>query len=301
MTVNYETGVANDPADLLSKLVTFCTAHGWTAQNPASGDKVLSNGTVFAGIDATATGWDTRGCRSFDGGLAWNAQPGNSGITQNTLWTAGPYTAYHFYVGDEDGAQYIHVTVEITAGSFRHWVLGQLVKSGTWTGGTYVDSVRASTTSTDMDSSTSTNHRSICDANNENSESGHIYCDYDSKTDNWCLLRAADAIADADAACGSNRSSGIFSSIYTVGDIGWNLRTPLLPAIYTVNRGSSLKSPIGRIPNFRFVSMRNFTDGELVTYGGQTWQVFAMLIRRDTSPGDGNISSGYYGYAHLRP
>lgn len=301
MTVNYETGVANDPTDLLSKLVTFATAHGWTAQNPLTGDKVLSIGTIFAGIDATATGWDTRGCLSFDNSLAYNAQPGNSGVTQNTLWTAGPYTAYHFYVGDEGGRHYAHVTVEITAGRFNHWVLGELVKSGTWTGGTYVDSTRASTTSADMDNPDSGNHRSICDAGNSGSESGHIYCDYDAKVNNWAVLRAADDIANSASACGTNRAAGIYAPFFIVQDIGWNLRTPLLPAIYTVNRGSSLKSPIGRIPNFRLVGLRNLTPGELVTYGGATWQVFPMLLRRDTLPGDGNLNSAYYGYAHLRP
>lgn len=301
MTVNYETGVANNPTDLLTKLITFMTGLGWTSQVPLSGDAVLSRGTIFAGVDADTTGWNTRGCLSFDGGLAYNAQPGNSGITQNTLWGAGPYTQYHFYVGDEGGRHYAHVTVEITAGSFRHWVLGELVKSGTWDGGTYVDSVRASTTSITMDDANSNDHRSICDASNSSSESGHIYCDYDGKVNNWAVLRAADDIANSASACGTYRDDGIYAPFFVVHDIGWNLRTPLFPAIYTVNRASSLKSPIGRIPNFRFVSMRNFTAGELVTYGGQTWQVFPMLIRRDSSPGDGNISSGYYGYAHLRP
>lgn len=301
MAVNYETGVASTPADLLTKLITFLTGLGWTAQVPLSGDIVLSRGTIFAGIDATTTGWDTRGCLSFDGGLAWNAQPNNSGVSQNTLWTAGPYTAYHFFAGDEGGRYYAHVTVEISAGSFKHWVLGELVKSGTYTGGTYVDSVRADTNSLTMNTSNSSGHRSICDANNTGSETGHIWIDYDSKVNNWAILRAADENDQEDAACGSYRNEGIYVPFWTIGDQGWNLRTPLFPAMYFANRAAGLRSPIGRIPNFRFIHLRNLTPGELVTYGGQTWQVFPMLIRYDTTPSDGNVSSGHYGYAHLRP
>lgn len=301
MAVNYETGVANDPADLLTKLITFITGLGWSADVPLSGDAVLSRGTIFAGVDATATTWETRGCLSFDSGLAYNAQPNNAGITMQVLWGAGPYTAYHFFVGDEGGRHYAHVTVEVTAGSFKHWVLGELVKSGTWTGGTYVDGVRASTNSLTMNNAHTGDHRSICDANNTASETGHIYIDYDSKVNNWGILKAADEIDEADSLSGSYRSDGIYASVWGVGDQGWNLRTPLFPAIYFANRGSNLKSPIGRIPNFRFVHLRNFTPGEIVTYGSQEWQVFPMLVRYDTQPTQGNVSTGHYGYAHLRP
>lgn len=301
MAVNYETGVANNPADLLSKLITFLTSHGWTENTPSSGDVVLENGIIFAGVDATSTTWETRGCLSFDGGLAYNAQPDNAGITNQVLWGAGPYTAYHFYAGDEDGSNYAHVTVEISAGNFRHWVLGELVKSGTWTGGTYVDSVRADTNPTGMNNENSSGHRFICDANNAASETGHIYIDYDSKTDNWGVLKAANEIDEANSLSGSFRDEGIYVPFWAIADQSWNLRTPMFPAIYFANRGSNLKSPIGRIPNFRLINIQNFSPGEIVTYGSQEWQVFPVLVRYDTAPSSGNVSSRHYGYAHLRP
>lgn len=301
MAVFYETGVANTPVDLLTKLITFLTGSpGWTANVPASGDIVLENGTIFCGIDATSTAWDSRGCLSFDGGLAWNAQPNNAGVTNNVLWGAGPYTAYHFYAGDEDGNEYAHVTVEISAGSFRHWALGSLVKSGAYTGGTYVDSVRADTSALSMNQQDSIAHRSICDANHSTAQTSHIWIDYDSKSNNWQTVgRAADTASDR--CLGSFRDQGMWTPFWATGPQEWNLRTPLFPAMYFANRASSLRSPIGRIPNFRFMNMRNITPGEIVTYGSQQWHCFPMLIRRDSVPSTGNISTLHYGYAHLRP
>src|SRR5690606_24499136 len=139
----YETGVADSPIDLLTKLMVFVELNGWTADGGSSGF-VIYNGAsgigIFAGVQATSNELQTRACLGFSGGLAWNAQPGNAGVTHVMNLGAGPYTAYHFWVGDEDGNDYVHVTVEKTAGEFRHWALGRLVPFGSITGGVYCDS-----------------------------------------------------------------------------------------------------------------------------------------------------------------
>ena len=299
--VNYQTGVATDPTDLINKLNTFLDAHGWTTDSPASGAVVISNGTIFAGIAVTTTEWQRRGCTGFSGGAAWNAQPGAAAFTDICNWGAGPFTAYHFFVGDEDGIDYVHVSVEVSANTFRHWVLGGLVKSGAFVGGTYCDSTFADFSNIfAMPEADYAGHRHICDATSDVQVS-HIWADYDGKaTPNWQRMRSAGNTADVDACTGSSRNKGILAFMTGTQDQGWNLRTPLFPATYFANRAANLVSPLGRIPNFRLVSVRNFTAGEIITYGSEQWQIFPVFVRHTSTPGTGVLSSALYGLAHRR-
>jgi hypothetical protein len=305
--VTYETGVATDPADLLSKLITFITANGWTSSAPASGDAVIHNGgsgIIYAGIDATTTQWQRRGCTGYSGAAAWNAQPGAATVTDILDLGAGPYTAYHFYLGDEDGYEYVHVSVEISANIFRHWTIGQLVPSGTYDGGVYCDSTEGDASAIfSIPFADYGGVRHICDATNSTKLTGHLWVDYDGKASpNWAIMKQPASLAsDDDMAFGSGRGDGLWASYWPTQDQSWNLRTALFPCEYFVARASGLASPVGRIPNLRFVSMRNFDPGEIVSYGGQQWQVFPVFQRHLTQPGTGILSSGLYGYAHLRP
>jgi hypothetical protein len=304
MPINYQTGVASSPLDLLNKLVTFATAHGWTTTVPTSGNVVLNNGDVHVGIDVDTTKWRANGCQSASSAAPWNAQPNASAFILDTEFGAGPFTKYHFYCDAEDGNPYAHVTLEMTAGLFRSWCIGALVKSGSWAGGTYVDSTAHDVTSFLMNQPEYSGHRSICDATHQapgGNLGAHLWVDYDLKSDNWQLINGATPPIDPDQCTGSNRVEGLQGAMVSaIGDMAWNLRTPLRPAIYFANRGASLRSPIGRIPNFRLVSMRNFVDEQLVTYGSRTWQVFCMTKRWGSAAPEGEFSSGLYGFAHLR-
>ncbi len=299
MALFYETGVASDPTDLLNKLRTFLASHGWTASVPLSGDVVLHKGAIFAGVDATATVWNTRGCLSFDAGLAYNAQPNNSALTHDMNLGAGPFTAYHFFAGDEGGQEYAHVACEISAGLFRHWALGSLVKSGTYTGGVYTDSTYLDTSTNVINSSGSGEHRHICDSANTTKEGAHIWIDYDAKANNWQQLRAYDQTTST-ACLGSTRGQSLHIGLIAIGFQQWNLRTILFPMHYFANRASSLRSPIGRIPHMRALNIRNFFPGEIITVGGDDWMVFPVFQKQLTTPGNTVPNSGLYGYAYRR-
>lgn len=302
--ITYETGVATDPTDLLDKLAAFLSSNGWTATVPASGDYVFASGgsnSIIAGVDAQATYWQRRGATEVNAALAWDAQPGNSGVSDGMTLGAGPYTAYHFWVGDEDGVEYVHVTVEIAANSFKHWVLGNLVKYGSWGGGTYCDSTENTFEFFGMPQPEDTRHRFICDANNNTIEHAHIWVDYDGKSSpNWQRVRNI-GTASVDCCSGTWRNGGFNAALANVLDQEWNLRTPLVPAVYLAKRGSFLLSPIGRIPNFRNVTINNYVAGQIVTYGSDEWMIFPTFVRYATFPGNGILSSGLYGVAHKMP
>ena len=306
MTVFYETGIATSPLDLLEKLMIFAEAHGWVADLlGGSMSWGLSSGeptgqAVAAGIQATTTEWRTRGCEQVNPGAIYTAQIGSAHVTHICNLGAGPFVAYHFYVGDEDGSEYVHVSVEVSAGLYRHWALGQLVPFGAITGGVYCDSSYLETSAFQVNSPESTLHRHLCDAN-ASDQLAHVLLDYDGKVGGqWQSVTAATTLTTT-FHTGINRSNGLIYPLMEVGYQRWNLRTPPWPMMYFANRDSSLRSPIGRMPNIRAVNVRNFFPGEIITIGADEWQVFPVFQKQLAAVAAGVPSSGLYGYAHLRP
>lgn len=301
MAINYETSTATDPADLISKLATFAAAHGWTVNVPTSGRVFVKDGVVV-GVSTDADEVFLRGALAYDSGSAWNAQTNNAGITVAVNTGAGPFPSYHFFVGDEDGMDYIHVSVEVATGIYRHFILGELVKSGSYTGGVYVDGVRWATGSSTTNRPDDDGHQVLCDtANTGSGQTAHIWIDYDSKTNNWQRVAPSSA---ADTFCfGGTRGNAIDAYMFSVPYLSWNLRQSLKPMRYFANRASNLKSPIGRVPNMRACFLQAVAPTDIITVGGEDW-LFLPVVQRTESYNSSSSSipsSGYYGYAHRMP
>lgn len=303
--MDYETGVASSPADLLSKLDVFLAANGWTVNVPGSlVGRVYSKGAIYCGAESDASGFWLRGALGFNSALAWNNQTNRANDQPYCNTGAGPFTAYHFFAGAESSKEYFNVVVEISAGVFRHAIVSDLIKFGAWTGGTYVDSTWWSSSSSFMNQPESNRSRVICDSQPDLAPSGafgHVWVDNDGFTNHWSGL--FDNISDLNSALGSVRTRGFNWNPYNIGYARWNLRTILEPLTILQNRPGSLRSPIGRVPNMRFVSLVNNAPGDLFTIGGDTWMLFPIISRTDTwGSGSSSIpSSGHAGYAYLRP
>lgn len=294
----YETGVASDPADLLAKMETFAGSNGWTVSTPTSG-KVFRKGTIVVGASTDADELFLRGAITYNSGTAWNAQDNNSGQTLDINLGAGPFTAYHFFIGAEDSNDYFHGVIEISANVFRHFVFGRLVRSGTYDGGVYVEGVRWSTASQAPGNPNSASHITIADANGTTAGS-HLWIDHDSKTNNWQMGVASTA---STAYQGNGRSSGMIDiQLLTIRNQRYNLRTPLWPAQLFVRRASSLLSLAGRLPDFRHVSIENFVPGDIITIGGVDWMLFPVCQKTDTaSHNNASPPNSYYqGYAYRK-
>ena len=96
----YETGTATNHSDLLDKLITFATAHGWVLTEDNRGATVktiILQGTgaggsdeIFVGVRLYADtvtdrfGWALQGYTGHNAGVAWSAQPGAIGETTTT-------------------------------------------------------------------------------------------------------------------------------------------------------------------------------------------------------------------------
>ncbi|RLM23668.1 hypothetical protein BIY29_10225 [Brenneria alni] len=156
--MGYQTGTANDVSDLLEKLSIFASTLGWTVDKFVSGtspELYLHNADGYWSFGVTRPSSSYKyalfilGNTGFDNALAWTAQPGSSYTnhgstsswfanyrgagTTELVRGAGPFISYDFF----GTAQYLHVIVQITAASFRHFGIGTLNREGNYTGGQY--------------------------------------------------------------------------------------------------------------------------------------------------------------------
>jgi len=297
----YQTGTSTGPADLLAKLVTFATANGWAAGSPSSG-AVLSKNGIVCGLNATATDIQLRGALGAGPG-AWSAQVNSVGTTATCNMNAGPFPAYHFYSVAESGRELLAAVVEISAGVYRHFILTQLIKLGTWTGGTYIAATNFDLSTFQYPSLDTGNHCYIADANN-NSAHAHVHCDADGRVNSWSLQRTASDTGTLAQCTGSLRSGGILWPQFRAGYSRSSLRTLLIPMWIYQNRSADLRSKLGQIPGMRHINIGRYAVGQQDNFGGDNYQVWPANARgpthTDSANGSGVANSGWYGYAYLR-
>lgn len=299
--MDYETGISTGPGDLMGKLATFAVANGWTVDSATSG-AVFRKGTINVGYTTDSDEIFLRGAVGYSGAAAWNAQPNNSGFTVTVNCGAGPFVAYHLFAGEEAGSEYLNAVIEFASGRFRHFCFGDLIKHGSYTGGTFVDGTNWNQSTTWINQPDAQQHQVICDANSQ-SGNGHVYADFDAKTNNWVRILESGALATTTAGMGAVRSAGINNMFPNLSYARFNLRNLTAPLTYFANRGSSLRSPLGRIPNMRQIGMANLEPGAILAIGGDEWLCFPISQRTETwgSGSSSTESSGPYGYAYKMP
>lgn len=300
--MDYETGISTGPGDLMGKLATFAVANGWTLTSYGAGNGAsLSKGSIVCGYNTDTDEIFLRGGTSTTG-AAWNSLLNNPGYSVTINCGAGPFVAYHLFAGEEAGSEYLNAVIEFASGRYRHFCFGDLVKHGSYTGGTFVDGVNWNQSTNFINVPDTVQHQVICDANSQ-SGNGHVYADFDSKTNNWVRMLEAGALATTTAGMGAVRNSGINNMFPNHGYARFNLRNLTAPLTYFANRASSLRSPLGRIPNMRQVGMLNLEAGAILAIGGDEWKCFPITQRTETfniSP-SAIESSGPYGYAYKMP
>lgn len=306
----YETGTATGPADLITKLINFATANGWTVNTPTSG-RVFVKGGKYYGVNWDASAVYVAGATGYAAGSAWSAQPGASATQPRANDMAGPYQAYHFFSGS--APDYLHVVVETTAGIFKHFMFGELVKHGSFTGGEYIGAVYwhlAVVSSNQTPNHPNFGHHATpFDSNASSATAVHrsaVRADIDSKTNNWMVFRDADTWNGNYAKGvirGANTAGGSFyESLHARSPSEFNAITPFLPILVSVDRPSSMTSPLGYAPDLRYINMTNITPGETITIGGVEWMCFPLIQKTATynNASSTTPSSGTFGFAYRK-
>jgi hypothetical protein len=290
----YQTGTANGPADLLDKLRIFAEARGWTTNRNdlgTTGELCLAKGAQFVNFDCDADDIFARGSTGFDGGLAWNAQPGHSSVDAQSNNMPGPFAAYHFFAGANP--DYVYAVVETVAGIYKHLVFGQLVKTGAYTGGAFVDTVYWEYSPTYVNTASAPFHAYLFDAEVHSSYqlNGQIRADIDGFTNRWYRFYLNE---DSLQARGNGRG-GLTDSLFKRNPNSYNALTVLLPIYVMVYRPGGTYSPIGTVPDLRQVNIANLAPGATISIGGQDWMIFPAVQKRGAA---GTPNSGDYGYAY---
>lgn len=292
----YETGTAIDRDDLLDKLRLFAVAQGWTAVHWATDGAgkrlhLTRAGQLYHGWHAYATGVLRHvASTDFNAGAASNAQPGTAAAVDSNSWTAGPFTAYHFFVT----ADYIHVVVELSAGNFVHFCHGELdpavpaqrcayVQATNWIGSPYNGDPSYSEHSVPFDGRSISNSR------------GRYLTDLGAGLQ-WLQQTSDDSVSPR--AIGTARGSGLSASLFTrAAASAISGQVPLLPLYILAESGSSELFHVVGVPrDVREVNLTNLSPGQLMTIGSDEWLCFPLRVKSAVS----GVSSGVYGLAYRR-
>lgn len=314
----YETGTATSVTDLLDKLRIFATANGWTQDNfgartSGSGQALqLHKGSQYLTFIAdTATGTATDPGPYFGayqhntysaGNGTENQAQGSSKCYANGM--TGPFAAYHFMTGSEGGSDYLHVVVEVTAGTYKHIMAGKLVGFGALTTGMFAAAVRWGYTSGQIDLPLSTYHAWPFDSFESGFRNGpgtQIRADGDGITPRWYEgynslafgLRFGGGVRNVATTLGQLRATVYGPAL--AGASAITGRTTLIPCLVYGERTANLSSPLGYPPGIRWVKLDYLAPGDVLTLGPDQWKVFPVIRKNG---GAGQVNSGTYGYAY---
>lgn len=301
----YQETTGNSPDDVIDKIATFAAAAGWTI---ATNSLVGSNRTLVmqkSGDYIQIWNTDTSnifitGYIGYVPGTAFNLQVGYAGNYAQTNLGTGPY-ANVFMFADDNPSEHVHVVIELAGGVFRHLSFGMLDKLGTWTGGTYFDATIWST-SPSQEYLWNGFSGVMFDYSRSNAGSrwGAVRCDIpaDSKTDAWAYFRNSQSyrlFTGLDSG-GSNQSDGrgyLTTQFYNRNDPPFSGQVTLgTIAVYVIRTGG-FWSPIGTVPNCRYLNMARYSPGQEPSVASDAWKVFPFCRKGTGSSGSGPFSNNH--------
>lgn len=335
------TGTATSLDDLFSQLSTLITGTpGWTLNGSiASTGFGFSKGNVFVQFryDGTSPPPEGRSVAMYQSLGYTGTTPGNetddSGnghfdatppVADSSLDNErcihrigdGPFT-FWFFVGDT--TDYVHVVVEATTGSYRHFGFGNINKFGVWTGGEYVYGQHHSETPSSTSSAETVLldglFRDLGNPNRRRAATVHIegmpgqdaaskwgIC-WNSTSETGTTRIDDDRGGNERVFCfGGARGGAIASRFGGFTSNGSSGYVPLIPInlFYGERPTGSRIVYLGSMADVAMVNIRNFTPGQNLTIGSDTWFFFPTTRRTTQSSGAPDDTSFTQGIAYRR-
>lgn len=318
MAAIISSGSATSNIDLLQKLVTWLVTRGYTSDmsqaiSPVGWRAHLHKGTTYvhfaAGGDSTAYIWESQWNShdfyslnmyvgtGFNGANPFKSQPGGParitdgfivGVAAVTM--GGAITSYQFI---DDGSDNIMIIIERSPGVFRYLCWGQLVKYGTWTGGTYfAGSIAGYYGSTSIDTTVVVPQFQCpftAGGTQTTAHAAFLRADIDTFTGNWLggggetintnILGWTGKQCQSGIDGGANASRDVpCLNTYLKSFLHSNLSSRIitLPVIIYGKRDAGGYSALGELPGIRLcmAATRGMTIGTDVPIGPDTWRVF---------------------------
>jgi hypothetical protein len=311
--MGYYSGTSTGPNDLIDKLRVALLAEGWTVnlyaaigagyrlhvQKAASDATVMyfnfrsaiaETGTTliaednYGGAEGTVTGLLVNGSTGYDVGALWHKQTGFAPnielsnksfaccMTQMSISAIPAY--YFFFVGDS-----VHIVVEVTAGKFQFMSFGMIDKQGTITGGQYFTASFGSYRPYYEYASGYYGPFYFTHYNIGNT-SGAVYLTADGTT-SWRNANHVDHPAEIQFPCVAGQTAnetygqgGFASFFWSKAPNAYNAMAAMCPIYLFLYRSDANYSLIGWPDGVRFLNVTNYTPGEEISYGDETWVIF---------------------------
>lgn len=262
-------------------------------------------GTITAGILIN-------GSTGYDVGQSWDTQPGYSlsldDVTPATNSMASCMTAmsvsaipayYIFSTGDS-----VHIVVEVTSGEFQFMSFGLLVKQGVYTGGQYFsasyNSVQPNYERTYLYNQEIPHYFASLRSGRSH---GAVYVDADSVAD-WRIANAT-TYAEIRFPCvvsmkysqATSSQQGLASTFWGKSPNYYNNIASMCPIYVMLYRADTNYSLLGWPEGVRFLNVLNYSSGQELTYGTETWKIFPENSIPDYET---NVQNRNCGFAFLK-
>jgi hypothetical protein len=287
----YLSTTASSIEDLIDQIADAALAAGWTVDrnNLVSTNRTVTvhkSGDYIHIFNTDQTGFSLRASTGYSAGDTPAAQPGASSTVVLCNVGDGPFGDVHFFA-DDDPAEHFFGVVNIDGERYRHFAFGELVKAGTYTGGTFFDAINWTAGASEHLPLDIKHHQLFSSSSYDNIQCGGVRCDLDGNTDFFAPFR--DAFHFTPNATGgfgeeNTNPAGSYgdayrtqSGFYNRSINGWTGRTPFQHVQIRVQRPDTFYSIIGEVPNIRYLYMSRFVAGEEVTIGSDTWKIFPWI------------------------
>lgn len=329
----FETGTANSQEDLVSKIFTFLTSNGWTqdeftSQGASAGDTgqaSIHRGDVYVHFRWFGSDLDNIAMYQSTGYTALNDpwdhpnDSGNGTTSASSLSTQrrvegignGPFTKYWFFE-DDTTAPYFYCVLEYSPGLFRHFGFGNIEKIGTWTGGEFCaghswpspSSPTGSSNTLLMDglhTSTSASNElepaTIRIGSGFPNQGASIWANVGNGTSTWVSTdRAGNTRSKV---VGGMRASFMLKAHGGVASSPLNGYTSLIPIpifYEDFDPTDNVWVPLGYMIDCRHINIKNYSAGEEVSVGSDTWVLFPIVRKRFLNDGQEESRNGGIAY-----
>lgn len=290
--------------DMLNTIATFAAGLGWTVDRNNTFTSAPNTRRILtlsrSGVDyahfaselSNTTKVTLHTMRSIGVSTSVDllSQPNKSTLSQSNLLSGGPYVNFWLF-GESGSNPYIHCVLEHASGRYRHFGIGELIKKGTWTGGSYCYGTLWDQSSTFTDQILSVSHSCPFDdySNASSGNNGSVRCDECDATangisgvDNRYLPYFNTSSRRAMTGARGN-SSTLIDYIHEGMGLkdfafsNYNQRSHLIHYAHFITRASGYYSYIGEPPAIRAANISPFQPGEEFTVGSDTWKVFPLI------------------------
>lgn len=355
--MSYATGSAANLNELLTALQTFAAAQGWTIDKWTSGSNLLfmhksSCFVAMQGATASVTHYPSGVSTTYTDTVlrialstsittsltTYNSHPGSivtsasdaDRIEVNDL--VGPFSAYHFFSGNESGGDppYIHVIVQTSVERWQHFSFGMADKKGMTHSGVaylmgmnrvyYRNGVSLTTTTQRFNDPAQQATPFDCGPGSQAAScANYQFYMPDVLPVSWA---APAIVATFSAPSASNpgplklitptmRPSNygtfdfprLLTNVIASPVSQWAGNVTLWPCPIMITNGSQ-NVYVGDFPNVRIVNMDSLGPGTEITYGTDVWKIFPSLTQRawglDRVAGYDGPSTGQFAVAYKK-